>query len=301
MKQQEPDLIRKATLFSREFPLMMRQFSHTREDYTDPNKLHIREFWKIFHVESGRGRYLSDGREFTVVPGTICVVHPDSRTTFLPEGDSPLVVYNICFLPSLVENELESLSDLRNFFTIFDRRRVPRGQLYQVQYVIEAARPVTALIRRMKHEFEMEHPDYRCMLKLQLQELLLLLARAGMRQFRTNRHESIAAFIDQLIDEEFTGTFDYARAAESLQLTQSALCINYRRARGCTITEALKRRRLACAVELLERSTKPVSEICFLAGFRDPSYFHRTFRDATGKTPGEWRSQRFSKAPAGQG
>lgn len=62
--------------------------------------------------------------------------------------------------------------------------------------------------------------------------------------------------------------------------------------RGETLTEVIRRRRIMAAQQLLKNRnflSKSVEEISYVAGFVDPAYFSRVFRQETGMSPGEYR------------
>lgn len=62
--------------------------------------------------------------------------------------------------------------------------------------------------------------------------------------------------------------------------------------RGETLTEIIRRRRVAEAQQLLRSrslANRSVEEICYSVGFQDPAYFSRVFRQETGMSPGEYR------------
>jgi len=62
--------------------------------------------------------------------------------------------------------------------------------------------------------------------------------------------------------------------------------------RGETVTELIRRRRITEAQQLLRNrnlQNKSVQEISYLAGFVDPAYFSRVFRQETSMSPGEYR------------
>jgi two-component system, response regulator YesN len=61
---------------------------------------------------------------------------------------------------------------------------------------------------------------------------------------------------------------------------------------GTGYTEILKRIRLKEAKRLLKETTKSIKEISTLIGYHNSNYFSRTFKEFTGKTPKEYRSQR---------
>jgi AraC-like DNA-binding protein len=45
------------------------------------------------------------------------------------------------------------------------------------------------------------------------------------------------------------------------------------------------------AMELLQRTAKPVKQVAQAAGFQNEKSFIRAFKHWTGKTPGEWRAR----------
>ncbi len=58
---------------------------------------------------------------------------------------------------------------------------------------------------------------------------------------------------------------------------------------GMTPFEYLMEYRIKIAAELLSATDKSVTEICFDTGFRDASYFAKTFKNLTGYTPSQFR------------
>lgn len=58
---------------------------------------------------------------------------------------------------------------------------------------------------------------------------------------------------------------------------------------GKNVSQYVNDFRIAEACELLQSSTRPVTEIMFEVGFQTKSNFNREFRRVTGKTPLEWR------------
>lgn len=63
-------------------------------------------------------------------------------------------------------------------------------------------------------------------------------------------------------------------------------------ARGETLTEVIRRRRVAEAQRLLRSANfarRSIEEISYSAGFLDAAYFSRVFRQETGMSPGEYR------------
>lgn len=64
---------------------------------------------------------------------------------------------------------------------------------------------------------------------------------------------------------------------------------SFHRQTGSTLVGWIARERMAAAQRLLSNSELPVRVVANTVGFRDPSYFARTFRRISGISPAEWR------------
>ena len=60
--------------------------------------------------------------------------------------------------------------------------------------------------------------------------------------------------------------------------------------RGLQPAAEIRRTRLRVAEQLLTQTSLDVAEVSLLVGIADPSVFARTFRQATGRTPSDFRS-----------
>ena len=78
--------------------------------------------------------------------------------------------------------------------------------------------------------------------------------------------------------------------ARELRCSHTLLAREFRRRFGCSIGDYVRRLRIEFACRELAISDVPLYEIAFAAGFSDHSHFARTFKRATGMTPGAYRA-----------
>jgi AraC family transcriptional regulator len=64
---------------------------------------------------------------------------------------------------------------------------------------------------------------------------------------------------------------------------------------GCTVSEYIRRVRIARAQSLLSRRDLELAEIALACGFSDQSHFTTAFRKLTGMPPRRYRVQIFGK------
>jgi len=79
------------------------------------------------------------------------------------------------------------------------------------------------------------------------------------------------------------------KLAEWVECSPDYLSYLFHKCTGRTLTDTINRYRLSQAHYLLQNSNKNIKEIAAAAGFADPDYFGRLFRNATGQTPTTYR------------
>ena len=79
------------------------------------------------------------------------------------------------------------------------------------------------------------------------------------------------------------------KLAEWIKCSPDYLSSLFHKWTGNTLIDTINRYRLSQAQYLLQNSSKNIKEIAAAAGFADPAYFGRLFRNATGQTPTTYR------------
>lgn len=85
--------------------------------------------------------------------------------------------------------------------------------------------------------------------------------------------------------------YSVAEIARAAQVTPNHLSARFRQHTGKTFQTFLNEERIAHACTLLQDPTIGIAQVARRAGFADPAYFSRRFRNATGHSPKSWREQ----------
>ena len=223
--------------------------------------------------------------------GSLFIIHPDDKTTFDIESES-IDIYNILFMPKLIVDGIKDLKSDFNFFAIFGRDFQEASHEYrEMLYVLDSSREIERLIKKIDKEYKQEEANYRNMIKLYLQELLINISRLAAGKLRKGKGKNIIQYIDHIIETHFQEDFNFDFLAAQVGLNKTYMSRLYSKTTGKTITQALLNYRLECAMKMLHYSSKNMSEICYECGFNDLSYFYRTFKSQTGTNPGEYRKK----------
>ena len=111
---------------------------------------------------------------------------------------------------------------------------------------------------------------------------------------------SLSAQVDAVVQGDLSRSWKLASVASQLVISPRTL---QRRLRdeGRSFSEIVRAARLATAQDLLGDPTRSVTEIGYVTGFADTAHFTRTFKDARGASPTEWRRARAAgESPTGR-
>lgn len=97
--------------------------------------------------------------------------------------------------------------------------------------------------------------------------------------------ERAISFVDQNLHRKIA----QAEVAGLCGLSTFQFSRLFKRMTGNTFQEYLVHRRIAEAMRLLANPKVSITDVCFTVGFRDLSYFTRTFQRYVGKTPSRYR------------
>ncbi|UVE17094.1 response regulator transcription factor [Pseudomonas sp. LS44] len=103
------------------------------------------------------------------------------------------------------------------------------------------------------------------------------------------------------IDQHFREGIDQKELAQHCGMTSFRFCRLFKEQLGVGFMEYILRKRMGFAKELLDNSQMPITSIGYEAGFKDPSYFARAFKQFAGCTPSEYRQARRGEVPVAVG
>lgn len=116
--------------------------------------------------------------------------------------------------------------------------------------------------------------------------------------FLLRHHDAEYPFVTEAIEyvsKHFAGNINMATTANYVSTNYSWFSEKFKEQTGISFNDYLKRLRLDEAKRLLSKGCYKVYEVASRSGFNDVKYFMKTFREATGMSPGEYREQNSQK------
>ncbi|WP_044220483.1 helix-turn-helix domain-containing protein [Flammeovirga pacifica] len=86
-------------------------------------------------------------------------------------------------------------------------------------------------------------------------------------------------------------TLSVSEIEKEIGVSRPILLSIFKKEKGATVVEFIKKERLKKARGLLESSSYNISEIAYQVGYSDPKYFSKSFRKEYSTTPTQYRNR----------
>lgn len=93
------------------------------------------------------------------------------------------------------------------------------------------------------------------------------------------------------INNNFERKISLDEIASEASMTVPAFCRYFKKATGKTFTKLVNEYRVVHATKLLSESNSSITDICYECGFNNFSHFNKQFKDLTGKSASQYRSE----------
>jgi len=149
---------------------------------------------------------------------------------------------------------------------------------------------VTAFIETLFHRWQTRNQFERATCQAIFLELLLhLLWRQPGRRQTSERALNLACMTKDLLDREDQAGSPVQPLLESLGFSYPHLCRLFKKHYGLTPVSYRNAIRLERAKTFLRNPRMTIAEVAYAAGFQDPGYFARKFREQNGINPASFR------------
>ena len=246
---------------------------------------HCHSYYELVCIERGSCRFLIEDRMYDLQEGDFLLI-PPNQLHYTHYQFGPCRRSGIYFRLSDLDQEL--IMALPGGAAFFGQRRIfqaPDG----------SRRRLTGILSAMAEEETLADARSALMLRLLLQELLLLCSRVC--SFLENTPADIHTTDRQIlqaarfINEHFRQPISAADIAAAAGFSPNYLSRRFREAAGIGVHEYLVFIRLRNAAYELSSTDLSVTEIALRCGFSDSNYFKDVFKKKYGMTPREYRKK----------
>lgn len=213
--------------------------------------------------------------------------------------NTPCKIHSMVFHPRLVGGTTDSI-----FYRRYLRPLLDAPQLEWFVFHPREPEHCEALeaIQRVWSACKEEDPGYEFTVRNELSRLVWQLHRHGpgaqtLPSTKTLRDGARIKLMLSYIHENYAAPITMAAIASSASISESECLRCFRAALGTTPIQYLRQHRLRQAAIQLLSSCDKVSEIAERCGFQDLSYFTKSFREAEGCAPSDYRKNKKRCSP----
>ena len=255
--------------------------------------LHWHEEMELVFIKKGKGIVCIDFTTYHVSAGDILVIIPGQFHSIEQEPGESMEYENIIFQPSMLYSSHGDLCTEEYFLPMLS------GQLVLPSYVhpsLDFYEEAAACLNRADMLCDRRPFAYQISVKSQLFELCFILFSHAVKQDtpRKNSHAlEKTKLVLKYVETHYARKITIKEMAEICGFSQSHFMKFFKAAVGTSFTGYLNDYRLNMASRLLLSTSSTILEIAGETGFDNLSYFNRSFKQAFGMTPREYRNRQL--------
>lgn len=256
-----------------------------RKKRSKPKHMEVAHFHskhEMYYLEKGKTKYFIGDEIFILNPGDMVFVpkgvfhktdgeenQKSERLLFIFDDDFVGEKF-IPYLNSLKENKF-------------------------IQFAPEHLYKIKELFRKIEDESSKKHSDYKTMLRLYLDEMLVMISRFRIKSNTPHLSESYTIIQNaaRYISSNTCADLSLNSLAEKYAMSPSHFSKLFKSVTGVKLCEYINIARVSAAEKLLAESDMPITAVAMECGFNDSNYFATVFRKLKGVSPKKYSKNRY--------
>ncbi|MEA4916626.1 AraC family transcriptional regulator [Proteiniphilum sp.] len=263
-------------------------FDYVRIVWNEHLSLHQQKTWELAHVMIGKGtRIIGDTIE-PFAQGEVILIPPDiphswSYSKSLSNGQGEIENITIVFSDLLLDNLVITFPELSTVISAIQKKKDA------VSFSGDALKQLQTLMISMIRETKIEQIA-------SLIRLLVLIASAEDTDIVghpvvEDKHNKRLQQVYWYVMNHFQQDVILDEVSRFVNMEKSSFCAFFKKMTGKTFFGYLTEYRIDSSCQMLLKTEKSISEICFASGFRDVPYYNRVFKKLKKITPTDYRAQ----------
>jgi AraC-like DNA-binding protein/mannose-6-phosphate isomerase-like protein (cupin superfamily) len=261
---------------------------------------HSHEFFELAYIAEGSGEHqYNKGAYHPIKPGDVFIIEPDIEHAYRVRAHEKAVIYNVLFIPSLLRDELDTMSAMTPFVDFFYVEPLLRNDLrFNTRLTLQAKQQVQmrAILDGLILEQQNKNLGYQIMVKTEMIQLFVFLSRCYQQMDlpvkMQESDEQTIYHIREFIHRHFKQPLTLDQISRISRMSPSVFSVKFKQYTGQTLIEYRNEIRLNFAKEALLHTNDKVLNIAQEVGFDDLSFFNKQFKKKIGLSPGEYRKQK---------
>ena len=246
-------------------------FSKTPENI---DKRHCHDNYELLYVLAGEGKYVIEGIEYPIRPGTMLFAPKLSYHSIELWHDAPYERYVLTF------DESDLTPETRNSLAVMCNGLDGEGSVYAADSISPSIVSVFEKFEYANSLPEREKLEYA---KLLTSEIVILTSVATRENVPRDEGE-LGARVIKYLNEHINRDVSLDKLAKKFFVSKYYLCRAFKKHNGISIHGYINKKRVMFAKQLIEAG-ETASGAAYRVGFGDYSAFYRAYVKIIGKSP----------------
>ena len=235
---------------------------------------HCHDGYEILYVVEGNGKYVIEGAEYPIRPGTVLFAPPFSYHSLKFDNGTQYERYVLQFF----SNDLTPMA--QDFLSSLNKSLLGVG----CYYAADALSPsILSIFLRYEYADSLPDLEKREFRKLLTSEIILLLSVATRESIPRDERE-LGARVIKYLNEHIDKDVSLDKLAKRFFVSKYHLCRAFKKHNGISVHGYINQKRVMYAKQLIE-SGETASAAAYRVGFGDYSAFYRAYVKIIGKAP----------------
>lgn len=254
---------------------------------TEPFAYHDHDFHELFLTISGTIIQYVNGQTQYLEPGCLVFVRPDDKHLYIRQPNETYTFVNIRLDPNIIEKLFAFI-----------------GSAIDTEYLTQSLLPPTVRLTSTEMKSILKKiDDFNAMPQEDVQYIRLKLCSFLLDVFSkhfSNKMQETENEIPLWLENAYKQmkksenfTQGIPRMVEISGKTQEHLARSMQKYYHTTLSQFINDLKINYAINLVKNTNLKITDICYNAGFNNPSYFYNLFRSKYGKSPQKVRSEQF--------
>ncbi|MBQ8145062.1 MAG: AraC family transcriptional regulator [Butyricicoccus sp.] len=278
--------------------------------------LHQHDFYEMVLILRGTCQHFYRGSYIPLIPGDLFLIPPNRPHSYRFQEN--ITICNCQFYPDILTPELEQIVADIEYVALQEKTSARKrmqdmktyrqsGEKISLRYVGDInsqgiihlgqteRQAIFGELQDMLEEQRSQKFGFSRVKQMLLEHMLIQIKRVQMAQFESRtpeptwKDEMVDAVLG-MIESDLSLSYDFNKIAKSQNITTSYFRSIFKSITGLSPIEYLNRVRILRALDLLQTTELPITEIALKVGFNDPNYFSRLFKRILGYSPRHFRT-----------
>ena len=256
-------------------------------------RYHRHEFLELSYVLDGNAKHTTEGITTVLSKGDFFIIDYNRYHEYQQIGDTPFVVMNCLFLPSLIDETLtgcEELSEvLRNYLIKLDFYQVkdhPTNFIYH-----DNDGWIGSFFQHLHREYQEKNMGYFETIRSYLILILIHMMRQIEKPNAYNSGNEMIRHILDYVDKNYTDKLSLNAISQKYNYTLQHVSTLFKKEVGVTFQEYVQSVRIKESCRLLINTDQKVADIATRVGYTNIKFFNEVFKRHMEMTPRDFRKK----------